>query len=64
MTAQEAFTLPPITRRKGRNRTVVLAHPFFWRLPVDQAAGFLLIIERTRLFLNSSSTTFGFTSWR
>jgi len=29
-----------------------------------QAAGFLLIIERTRLFLNSSSTTFGFTSWR
>jgi len=39
-TAQEAFTLPPITRRKGRNRTVVLAHPFFWRLPVVRPPGF------------------------
>jgi MmyB-like transcription regulator ligand binding domain len=39
-TAQEVFSLPPITRRKGRNRTVVLAHPFFWRLPVVRPPGF------------------------
>jgi hypothetical protein len=29
-----------------------------------EAAGFLLIIERDAPFLNTSSTTFGFTPWR